>query len=105
MAIGGNEIQWIDPVGSSAVVNRAINPDFAQSVTPPPTAVIVAIGKRGVSAIPLNALQGELYARLGAPGEGSGYGSAPGGGIMTFTFDGPRSQVLGYAEMRSDIQI
>ena len=93
---GGNKIEWIDPIGSSAVVDTASIPT-SLSPSPPPTAVIVAIGKRGVSAIPLNALQGELYARLGAPGEGSGYGSASGGGVMTFTFDGPRSQVLGYA--------
>ncbi|MGD0394941.1 MAG: hypothetical protein ABSC41_20150 [Acidimicrobiales bacterium] len=94
---GGNKIQWIDPIGSSAVVNTASIPT-SLSPSPPPTAVIVAIGKRGVSAIPLNALQGELYARLGAPGEGSGYGSASGGGVMTFTFDGPRSQVQDYAK-------
>jgi len=57
----------------------------------------VAIGKRGVSAIPLNDLQGELYARFGASGD-SGYAAATGGGIMTFTFDGPRSQVQNYAK-------
>jgi hypothetical protein len=93
---GGNKIQWIDPIGSPAVVDRASIPS-SLSPSPPPTAVIVAIGKRGVSAIALNTLQGELYARLGAPGEGSGYGSATGGGVMTFTFDGPRSQVQDYA--------
>jgi len=94
---GGNKIQWIDPIGSGAVVGRASIPT-SLTPSPPPTAVIVAIGRRGASAIPLNALQGKLYARFGAPGEGAGYGSASDGGVLTFTFDGPRSQVQDYAK-------
>jgi hypothetical protein len=52
----------------------------------------------------LSNLQGELYARFGASGA-SGYAAAASGGIMTFTFDGPRSQVQNYAKAlrRSDL--
>ena len=96
VSAAGSKIQWLDPIGSPAVVDTASIPTFL-SPNPPPTAVIVAIGKRGVSAIPLNDLQGELYARFGASGD-SGYAAATGGGIMTFTFDGPRSQVQNYAK-------
>lgn len=96
VSAGGGKIQWLDPIGSPTVVDTASIPPFL-SPRPPPTAVIVAIGKRSVSAIPLNDLQGELYARFGASGD-SGYAAARGGGIMTFTFDGPRSQVQNYAK-------
>jgi hypothetical protein len=96
VSAAGSKIQWLDPIGAPTVVDTASIPPFL-SPRPPPTAVIVAIGKRGVSAIPLNDLQGELYARFGASGD-SGYAASTGGGIMTFTFDGPRSQVQNYAK-------
>ena len=95
VSAAGSKIQWLDPIGSPTVVDTASIPPFLRP-NPPPTAVIVAIGKRGVSAIPLNDLQGELYARFGA--SAAGYSAATGGGIMTFTFDGPRSQVQNCAK-------
>jgi hypothetical protein len=103
ISAAGSKIQWLDPIDSPTVVDTAAIPPFL-SPRPPPTAVIVAIGKRGVSAIPLSNLQGELYARFGASGA-SGYAAAASGGIMTFTFDGPRSQVQNYAKAlrRSDL--
>jgi hypothetical protein len=96
VSAAGSKIQWLDPIDSPTVVGTASIPPFL-SPRPPPTAVIVAIGKRGISAIPLNDLQGELYARFGLSGA-SGYAAATGGGIMTFTFDGPQSQVQDYAK-------
>ncbi len=97
VSAAGSKIQWLDPIGSPTVVDTASIPPFL-SPNPPPTAVIVAIGKRGISAIPLNDLQGELYARFGASAAGYAAATGAGGGIMTFTFDGPRSQVQNCAK-------
>ncbi len=90
------KVDWVDPVGSPTVVDTGAIPSDL-SPPPPPTALVTATARRGVAVGPLNDLQDRLAALFGGPGGGSGYAPAPGGAVLSFTFNGSRTQVEDYA--------
>ncbi len=81
------ELQWIDPIGSPAVVGAV--PSTLAGELPTITAQITATAKPGVAPASMEALEAQLSAQFSFSS-----GQDPnGGGYMDINFAGPRSQV------------
>jgi hypothetical protein len=91
-----NVIQWLDPIGSTRVVETSALPSaLAQEAGPLPTALITATANPGVSTQAIDALESQVLNQFSSPNTGAGIDSEERTSpeALTFTFFGPVSQV------------